>query len=83
MKILNKQWVLHIIMKFFYIDGYCKICGCKLDHDYYGEKKGSRWVKWCHSCYKEKFIHQVASKPMFLEKYYKIHGKHPKDIIQH
>tara|TARA_R110000772_G_scaffold268686_2_gene397461 strand:+ start:9685 stop:9951 length:267 start_codon:yes stop_codon:yes gene_type:complete len=79
----RKQWILRIVMRFFYIDGYCKTCVCKLDNGYHGKKKGLRWIKWCHKCYGSNFINQVASSPMALAKYYEIYGNHPKDVMPH
>lgn len=73
--------ILRIIMKFFYIDGYCKKCGYKLDTGYHGEYKGSRCIKWCHKCYRSKFISEVVSSSTLLGKYYKIYSKHPKYVI--
>ena len=78
-----KRWIVNIVMRFYYIDGYCKKCGCKLDNGYSGEKKRYRWIKWCHECYNTRFIKQVSKSPIALAKYYSIHGKHPKDVIPH
>lgn len=79
----RKQLIFRIIMRFIYINGRCKKCACKLDNGYDAEKKGSRWIYWCHGCYNGRFISQILSSPMALAKYYNIYGKHPKDVVLH
>lgn len=60
----------------------CKACKADVTNaEYYGEQVWGKWVYWCPKCYKADFISQVNSSPMAINKYIKIYGKTPDQVL--